>query len=121
RFGMIVVDEAHHFGGGLRDEALAMCIAPCRLGLTATKPEDNQQLEKLANLIGPMIYELGIQDLAGKFLADFNHLTIPVRLNQIERLRYDREYDLFKRFFRTFMAKNPAGDWQSFTRFASLS
>ena len=68
-----------------------------------------------------MVYELGIQDLAGKFLADFNHITIHVRLNQVERLRYDREYDLFKNFFRAFMARNPAGDWQSFTRFASLS
>jgi superfamily II DNA or RNA helicase len=121
RFGMLVVDEAHHFGGGQRDEALTMCIAPYRLGLTATKPDNTQQLEKLVRLVGPIVYELGIHDLAGKFLADFNHLTIPVRLNPVERLRYDREYALFKTYFRAFMVKNPAGDWQSFTRFASLS
>jgi superfamily II DNA or RNA helicase len=38
RFGMIVVDEVHHFGGGLRAEALEMSAAPRRLGLTATPP-----------------------------------------------------------------------------------
>ena len=36
RFGILVVDEAHHFGQGSRDEALEMSIAPLRLGLTAT-------------------------------------------------------------------------------------
>src|SRR5262245_49020720 len=35
RFAAVVIDEAHHFGGGLRAEALEMCPAPCRLGLSA--------------------------------------------------------------------------------------
>jgi len=38
-FHCFVVDEAHHFGTGLRDEALDMSIAPMRLGLTATPPK----------------------------------------------------------------------------------
>src|SRR5437773_2206205 len=33
RFELLVVDEAHHFGAGLRDEALEMSVAPARLGL----------------------------------------------------------------------------------------
>src|SRR2546426_957849 len=40
RFDLLVVDEAHHFGCGLRDEALEMSIAAARLGLTATPPRD---------------------------------------------------------------------------------
>ena len=39
RFDLLVVDEAHHFGCGLRDEALEMSIADARLGLTATPPQ----------------------------------------------------------------------------------
>ena len=31
RFGLLVIDEAHHFGSGVRDEALEMCAAPARL------------------------------------------------------------------------------------------
>ena len=30
RFGLLIVDEAHHFGNGIRDEALEMCAAPAR-------------------------------------------------------------------------------------------
>jgi len=36
RFQLLVVDEVHHFGCDLRDEALEMSIAPAGLGLTAT-------------------------------------------------------------------------------------
>ena len=36
RFQLLVVDEAHHFGGNQRDEVLEMSVAPMRLGLTAT-------------------------------------------------------------------------------------
>lgn len=38
RFEMLVADEAHHFGSGVRNEALEMCTAALRLGLTATPP-----------------------------------------------------------------------------------
>jgi superfamily II DNA or RNA helicase len=38
RFELLVVDEVHHFGVGVRDEA-QMCTAPRRLALTATAPE----------------------------------------------------------------------------------
>lgn len=34
------MDEVHHFGAGLRDEALEMMVARARLGLTATPPRD---------------------------------------------------------------------------------
>ena len=38
RFGLLIVDEVHHFGCGFRDEALEMALADARLGLTATPP-----------------------------------------------------------------------------------
>ena len=38
RFDLLIVDEVHHFGVGVRDEALEMCVAERRLGLTATPP-----------------------------------------------------------------------------------
>src|SRR2546427_12836382 len=40
RFDLVIVDEVHHFGGGLRDETLEMTIADARLGLTATPSRD---------------------------------------------------------------------------------
>jgi superfamily II DNA or RNA helicase len=49
---VLVVDEVHHFGSGVRDEALEMCAAPRRLGLTATAPE-GEALARVNELIGP--------------------------------------------------------------------
>jgi superfamily II DNA or RNA helicase len=43
RFDLLIVDEVHHFGTGLRDEALEMAIADARLGLTATPRSDRRR------------------------------------------------------------------------------
>ena len=55
RFGLLIVDEAHHFGHGTQDEALEMSIAPLRLGLTATPPEPGPAATRLATLVGPVV------------------------------------------------------------------
>ncbi len=95
RFGLLVIDEAHHFGAGLRDEALEMSIAPARLGLTATPVGDEEARARSAWLIGPVVYELGIGDLAGTFLADFDVVVYRVDLTPEERARYDRLAAIF--------------------------
>lgn len=59
QFDLVIVDEAHHFGCGLRDEALEMTTAPARLGLTATPVRDGVASKRLAELMGPIIFELG--------------------------------------------------------------
>jgi superfamily II DNA or RNA helicase len=53
RFDLLIVDEVHHFGSGLRDEALEMTVAEARLGLTATPPRDASAVARLAELMGP--------------------------------------------------------------------
>ena len=121
RFDLLIVDEVHHFGGGVRDEALAMSIAAKRLGLTATKPEDSGQLSKLCELVGPVVFEKGIRDLAGRYLSEFEIITVSVHLNPVEKLKYDREARVFKSFYRAFCARNPRSEWRDFTKFASMS
>ena len=53
---------------GLRDEVLDMCTAPLRLGLTATKPRGPGAL-RLDDFVGPIVYELRVDELVGEFLA----------------------------------------------------
>ncbi len=65
QFELLVVDEVHHFGLGVRDGALEMAIAPQRLGLTATPPHE-PALSRLAELIGPIVHQLAIADLAAR-------------------------------------------------------
>src|SRR5207244_4529060 len=85
RCDLLVVDEAHHFGCGLRDEALEMSIAAARLGLTATPPRDAAVADRLVELVGPTAYELTIGDLAGTFLSSFDIITLHLDLTPAQR------------------------------------
>jgi len=95
-FGMVIVDAAHHFAGGVRAEALEMCVAPIRLGLTATPPAPcTPGAERLSDLIGPVVFALEIADLAGKDLAPLEIVRIPVTLNAEERKAYNTDMARF--------------------------
>jgi superfamily II DNA or RNA helicase len=122
QFELLVVDEAHHFGSGVRDEALEMSIAPQRLGLTATPPSE-PALSRLADLIGPAVYRLRIADLAGKWLADFDLVTVQLGLNAAERAAYTgdaRIFDEYRRRSRGSAARDGA-TWADFVSSAAQS
>lgn len=118
RFGMLIVDEVHHFGSGVRDEALEMCASPARLGLTAT-PSHGEAAAKLVELIGPVVYQLGISDLAGDFLSSYDIVPVEVELNLDERATYDESLTIFRRAHRPFVSANPGASWIDFVRAAS--
>lgn len=120
RFELLVVDEAHHFGVGVRDEALEMSIAEHRLGLTATPPTD-AALERLAELLGPVVYQLAVADLAGTWLADFDLVLVRLGLDGEERARYSADQARFAAINRAFRNLFPDGSWQDFVASASLS
>ena len=70
RFCLLVVDEVHHYGGS-KGEALEMCVAPFRLGLTATAPKkESEAALQLERMIGPVVHRVRMQDLLGKHLAN---------------------------------------------------
>ncbi len=115
RFDLLVVDEAHHFGNGARDEALEMAIAPARLGLTATPP-DGATAEGLRSLVGPVVFRLGIADLVGTYLAPFERLTITLQLTAEERAIYERRMVTFRSVHRAFWRQCPEASWVDFVR-----
>ena len=89
RFAMVVVDEVHHFGTGSRDEALEMCAAPMRLGLTATAPRsDSGAASRLGVLVGPTVCEVALADLVGGHLADFEVVRLSMRMSAPEERAY---------------------------------
>jgi superfamily II DNA or RNA helicase len=116
RFDLLVVDEAHHFGCGLRDEALEMALAPARLGLTATPPRGPAHAARLAELIGPTVYELAIGDLAGSFLASFDVVTLHLDLTAAERAGYTRLATVFTGAYAEFRRTAPRATWADFAR-----
>lgn len=115
RFALIVFDEVHHLpSAGFRHIA-EMFASPYRMGLTATyEREDGLHLE-LPRLVGGKVYELAVQDLAGRHLSDYDLERIHVDLTPEEQAEYDRAHKVFKDFLasRRLVLRTP----RDFTRF----
>ncbi len=100
QYGMIVFDECHHLPGPTYGLAATCSIAPFRLGLTAT-PEraDNAHMHSDL-LIGPIVYRREIQQLRGRFLADYSVETLYVHLSQEDREAYERARETYRGFLQ---------------------
>jgi superfamily II DNA or RNA helicase len=102
RFGLVVFDEIHHLGGeGYRDIA-RLTAAPARLGLTATFERPDGAHEVIEELVGPVVYRLSADELAGEHLADYDIKRIEVELTPEERERYER----FQGTFTDYLARS---------------
>ncbi|HEY8079950.1 MAG TPA: DEAD/DEAH box helicase family protein [Labilithrix sp.] len=117
RFGLLVVDEVHHFAGGIRSEALEACAAPARLGLSATAPRAGSEgAERLSALIGPVVYEVGVRALVGRHLAELSVLQLPVCLAEDERAAYERLVEPLKQMRRAWFRANRRATYAAFVR-----
>ena len=121
RFGLLVIDEVHHFGAGTGDEILEMCTAPARLGLSATPPEDEVRRSRLDMLVGPEVYRASVEELAGRYLASFELITISIGLTPPERQAYDMEMSVFRPVCRAFFKAAPGASWSDFVASAGRS
>jgi superfamily II DNA or RNA helicase len=121
RFALLVVDEVHHLGCGLRAEALEMCTAPARLGLTATPAESPESQARLHDLVGPLVCHYTIGHLSGRYLAVFDLLRLFVDLEPEERSAYDEERAAFQTAYREFRRLRRNGEWRDFVALASAS
>ena len=121
RFDLLIVDEVHHFGGGLRDEALEMAIADARLGLTATPPRAAGAAACLGELVGPTVFELAVGDLAGGFLASFDAITLYLDLSPDERSAYKNLSAIFNGVYGEFRRAAPDASWADFSRHSARS
>jgi superfamily II DNA or RNA helicase len=100
RFGLVVFDECHHLPGESYSLAARQCLAPFRLGLTATKERADGRDELLDDLVGPVVYKKDIVELSGSYLADYDVQTLTVHLTALERAEYDAERAIYVGFLR---------------------
>lgn len=98
RFGMVIFDECHHLPGASYALAAKFCLAPFRLGLSATPERADGRDAELESLIGPLVYRLDVTDLKGEYLADYDTETIIVELSPEEREEYERERGIYREF-----------------------
>jgi len=118
QFDLLVVDEVHHYGSGAHDETLEMAIAPQRLGLTATPPHEPAS-SRLAELIGPIVYQLAIADLAGTWLSNFDLVPVQLGLSPAERADYEADRRIFTAFNRRYRSLDPLAGWRDFVSAAA--
>jgi superfamily II DNA or RNA helicase len=100
RFGMLVFDECHHLPSTSYRLAALACIAPFRLGITATPERQDGDLSSYDELIGPICYRQEIQDLAGVHLAPYDTEVVTLDLDQAERESYQALRGTYTAFLR---------------------
>ena len=98
RFGFAVFDECHHLPGPAYALAAERCLAPYRMGLTATPERADGRHAELEPLIGPVVYRKRVRDLAGEYLADHEVERILVDLTEDERRAYDEARAVYRSF-----------------------
>ena len=98
RYGLIIFDECHHLPSESYSHAARSCLAPYRLGLSATPERADGRHMDLDSLIGPIIYRRDVLELAGDYLAEYTTHQVIVELTDEERSEYERERAIYKDF-----------------------
>jgi len=96
QFGLLVVDEVHHLPAPTYQQIPEMTIAPYRLGLTATYERADGAHEELEDLLGTVVYQEEVDELAGEYLSEYETIHLQVELTDEERTTYDEEYQIYR-------------------------
>lgn len=122
RFGLVIFDEVHHLPSETYAFAARQCLAPFRLGLTATPERTDGRESVLEDLVGPLVYRREITEMSGEYLASYETERIAVELSPDERAEYESERAVYLGFVRAqgIRMGSPAG-WRDFIMRASRS
>jgi superfamily II DNA or RNA helicase len=122
RFGLVVFDECHHLPSAGYAHAARSCLAPYRLGLTATPERADGREAALTSLIGPIAYRKDIIELSGDYLAEYETECVSIELSREERAEHDAERATYRAFVtsRGIRMSRPSG-WGEFIMQSSQS
>jgi superfamily II DNA or RNA helicase len=120
RFGIVVFDECHHLPSPAYALAARACIAPFRLGLTATPERADGREAVLTEVIGPFVYRKDIVELAGDYLAEYDTEHVAIDLTAEERAVYDEERAIYRDFVvRSGIRMSHPSGWGQFVMLSS--
>jgi superfamily II DNA or RNA helicase len=100
RYALQIFDECHHLPAAFTRVIAEMGLAPYRLGLSATLKRSDGREADLDGLVGPVVYSVAPEELAGGSLSEYREVIIRVRLSQSEQQRYDECIRLRNDFLR---------------------
>jgi superfamily II DNA or RNA helicase len=97
--------------GRLRADAVRMSAALYRLGLTATLPVQ-EQLGTIEDLIGPVVYSMGVHEAKGKTLARYTTIRTKIALTKAEEEAYAAAGQTISIFMAAQRKDNPSFRWE---------
>lgn len=100
KYPLVVFDEVHHLPAPSYSSIAEFFASPYRMGLTATYEREDGRHEKLPRLVGGKVFEIGVRELAGKHLAEYDLLIIKTGLTSEEREEYNRYYNIYLDYLR---------------------
>lgn len=122
RFGFVVFDECHHLPAEAYALAAQQCLAPFRLGLSATPERADGRQSALLSLVGREIYRKEIVQLSGEYLADYETERVILSLSPSEREEYERQRGIYTAFIRQQgIRMGQSNGWTDFIMRASRS
>ena len=117
RFGLVVFDEVHHLGGEGYREIARLLAAPARLGLTATFERPGGAHETIEAIVGPLVFQLDPDELAGTHLATYDIKQLDVSLTPTEREEYERKQAVFTSYLaRSTIEMRSGADYQELVK-----
>lgn len=115
KFGLVIFDECHHLPGEVNRSAATLCLAPYRLGLTATPERSDDGEAVMERIIGKTVCRIFIDELEGTVLAPYATKRIFVPLAPGEEAEYREARRRYVDFIRAHGIDFSVPDgWQRF-------
>ncbi|MBL0690994.1 MAG: DEAD/DEAH box helicase [SAR324 cluster bacterium] len=111
RFCFLIFDEVHNAASWGNYRMGQKFIAPYRLGLTATMPEEQDRLDNLTKIVGPILFTLDVDSLTGSYLAGYDIQIIEVDLSITEQVDYDKHRNIYQNYRKK---TGFASSWRTF-------
>ena len=99
RFGLAIYDECHHLPGEVNRLSASLCLAPYRLGLSAT-PDTGDTFPVMCDLLGPPVYRTEINELEGGVLSPYRTIRLRLGLTPEETAEYNAAHTKYVAFLR---------------------
>ena len=116
RYQLIVYDEVHHLPGPVQHESALDCLAPLRLGLSATPTRADGREAMLTELIGPVVYEESLAEARGRTVADYVIVSVPIHLGEAEQAEFDELSQSIRQYIARRRREEAGFEWAELAR-----